>query len=167
MKPIEVPRKLHLKGVWAKLWMFSPEFPVRGDIMYFDLDTIFKGNPFDVVKPPFSFLAVVNCHWKSPTLPRLTNYDVRINSSILTWNNETVDVTELWNHFHLDGLRDYFVKKYVGIDRYLVHEELLNDSQLLPRELLRSHKYESPTKAAPVITFEEVNFATIDPATIA
>jgi hypothetical protein len=166
VKPIKIPKKLHLKGVWAKLWMFSSEFPVRGNIVYFDLDTIILGNPFELIKPPFSELAVVDCHWKPLSLPRLTNYDVRINSSLMTWNNKNFNTSELWEHFQLSGLRDYFVKKYVGIDRYLVHEDLLNNSHLLPRELIRSHKYESPSKPAPVVTFEEVDFATVDPTTI-
>jgi len=47
-------------------------------------------------------------------------YDVLINSSIITWT--AGEQNHIWEHF-LSG-KDYFMRKYVGIDRFLVHEKM-------------------------------------------
>lgn len=169
---IHIPPKHHLFTVWNKLWMFSDEFPVKGPCLYFDLDTIIRKDPFDVEIPTDDvdrpFLRMVDCHWKYPSIVRLTNYDVLCNSSVLAWNSNNPWIHNIWNHFQTSGQRDYFVKKYVGIDRYLVHECPGPDSICyFPRDYIRSHKYELPNKDAPVVTFEEVNFGLIDPKQIA
>jgi hypothetical protein len=45
-------------------------------------------------------------------------YDVRINSSIMTWTAQ--EQNHVWEHFLKN--KDYFMRKYAGIDRFLVHE---------------------------------------------
>jgi hypothetical protein len=158
---IPIDPKLHLHGVWNKLYMFSRDFPVSGDIMYFDLDTIIQDNPFNV-GINFDKLTVVDCHWKSPSIVRITNNDVLINSSVLAWNSNNPDIHHIWDHFQLSGYRDYFLRKYVGIDRYLVHEgyDVLFDK--LPHDYILSYKHEDHSKGSPVVTFEEVDFGSVD-----
>lgn len=162
--PIKIDPKLHLFKVWNKLYMFNRDNTISGQIMYFDLDTITQSDPFKVVDSiDFSKLTMVKCHWKSEQLVRLTNYDVTINSSILAWDSNNQAVHQLWDHFINSGLRDYLVKKYAGIDRYLVHEKF--DKELFdhfPTDYIMSYKYEDHTKPAPVITFEELDFGSID-----
>lgn len=169
--PIKIPDIYHLHGVWNKLWMFSEEFPVAGPVMYFDIDTVILSHPFNVVIPTRSsargldgkdVLRVVDCHWKPPSIVRLTNYDVLINSSVMAWHSPNQHIHQIWNHFQYSGQRDYFVKKYVGIDRFLVHEFPEEMMGTFPSALIRSHKYEPATKIAPIVTFEEVNFGSID-----
>lgn len=46
-------------------------------------------------------------------------YDVHINSSIITWT--AAEQSHIWEYFLSN--RDYFMRKYVGIDRFLVHEK--------------------------------------------
>lgn len=173
---IEIPPQHHLHTVWNKLWMFSEEFPVKGPCLYFDIDTIIRKDPFQVDIPrediTHRYLRMVDCHWKWPSLVRLTNYDVLCNSSVLAWNSNNPHIHFIWNHFQYSGQRDYFVKKYVGIDRYLVHEcpggpDYTTAICFFPQEYIRSHKYELPNKDAPVVTFEEVDFGLIDPKQIA
>jgi len=161
---VQIDAKLHLYKVWNKLLMFSSDADVQGQNIYFDLDTIIQSNPFNVIKSiDFSKLTMIKCHWKPDSLVRLTNYDVTINSSVLAWDSTNTKIHQLWDHFINSGLRDYFVKKYAGIDRYLVHENF--DKTLFdyfPTDYIQSYKYEDHAKPAPVITFEELDFESID-----
>lgn len=162
--PLLISPKLHLHKVWNKLHMFSSNFPIKGKMLYFDLDTIIQGDPFKILSDiNFDKLTMVNCHWKSKDIVRLTNYDVTVNSSVLAWDSTNPNIHKIWDHFDLSGYRDYFVKKYVGIDRFIVHEDF--DSQLFdyfPSDYIMSYKYEDHDKQAPVITFEELDFGSIN-----
>lgn len=163
------PLKPSLPKWWNKLVMFSKSFPVRGKIIYFDIDTIIKDNPFLILEGvDWSKVTMVDCHWKHKDIVRLTNLDVTVNSSVLTFDNDRADVQSLWDRFISSGLKDYFLRKYVGIDRYLMHEPF--DKQLFetfPHHAILSYKYESHQKQAPIITCEELDFGSINPLSIA
>jgi hypothetical protein len=47
-------------------------------------------------------------------------YDVHINSSVITWT--AGEQRDVWEHF-LEN-KDYFMRKYKGIDRFIVHEKV-------------------------------------------
>lgn len=158
---IAIDPKLHLHGVWNKLYMFSKDFPIEGHTMYFDLDTIIQDNPFDVMVTDDK-LNMVNCHWKDPSIVRLTNYDVLVNSSVLYWNADNSKIHKIWDHFQESGLRDYFLRKYAGIDRFLIHEGFGDLIDTFSSDFILSYKYESHDKPAPVITFEELDFGSSD-----
>ena len=154
----KIPR---LVGVWNKLAMFSKTFPAKGKVMYFDLDTLITNNPFNVAINWDKF-TMVDCHWKPASIIRSSNYDVTFNSSILAWDTDSEIVPQFWDHFILSGQKDYFLRKYVGIDRYLKHEYFdKDDFTYFPHEYIQSYKYEQH-KQAPVITFEELDFGSID-----
>ena len=154
---IPIPNKPLLKKWWNKLKLFDEKFPVSGKNLYFDLDVKINSDPFYVMEHiDWSNLTVVDCHWKKSNLyKRLSNYDVDINSSILAWDTNKSDIHGLWDHFYNSGYKDYFLRKYVGIDRYIVHEDF--EYNTFPHDFIQSHKYE-PNKKAAVTTFEEVNF---------
>lgn len=158
INPIMLDKKLHLKGVWAKLFMFSPEFPVKGNILYFDIDTIIKDNPF-ILDIDWDKLTIVNCHWKSDSIVRIHNYDVTINSSVLAWNSTNPNIHIIWSKFN-SQYKDYYLRKYVGIDRFLVHEGFSDLFSYFPHSYISSYKYFQ--QPAPVITFEEVPFERAD-----
>ena len=44
IKTIMLPKHPWIKTWWSKLWMFSNEFPLKGTILYFDLDIIIFNN---------------------------------------------------------------------------------------------------------------------------
>jgi hypothetical protein len=155
---IPIDPKLHLKGVWTKLFMFSELFPIKGSIQYFDLDTIIQSDPFDI-QINWDKLTVVDCHWKPKSLVRINNYDVTINSSILAWNSSNPLIPTIWSKFN-NGYRDYYLRKYVGIDRFLVHEGFDDLFCYFPHSYISSYKYFQ--QQAPVITFEEVDFERAD-----
>ena len=154
---IPIPNKPLLKKWWNKLKLFDEKFPVSGKNLYFDLDVKINSDPFYIIEHiDWSKLTVVDCHWiKSNLYKRLSNYDVDINSSILAWDTNKSDIHGLWDHFYNSGYKDYFLRKYVGIDRYIVHEDF--EYNTFPHDFIQSHKYE-PNKKAAVTTFEEVNF---------
>ena len=83
---------------------------------------------------------------------RPTNYDVTINSSVMFFDNSQPAINEIWNHFANSGLRDYFLRKYVGIDRYIQHEEFRTH----PLQISTSWKYDE-VHNRPLVTFEEVD----------
>ena len=157
IKTIPIPEKPALKKWWNKLKLFDKDFPLVGQNLYFDLDIKINSDPFYIIdKINWEKLTVIDCHWKkSKVYNRLSNYDVNINSSVLAWDTEKSNANEMWDHFHKSGFRDYFLRKYVGMDRYIVHEDF--EYNLFPHSFIQSQKYE-PNKNAPVTTFEEIHF---------
>ena len=145
--------------------MFSKDFPVKGNVLYFDLDTVVRGNLNHMLSSiDWLKLTMVNSHWKKKRIINYTNYDVVINSSVLAFNTENPAINKIWDHFQYSGLRDYFLRKYVkGIDRYIYHERKQFKPKLLntfSKEYIRSYKYEEE-KPAQIITFEELDFGSI------
>ena len=155
--PIPVPPLL--KKWWNKLRMFSETFPLKEKCLYFDLDTKINSNPFLILdKINWNKLTLVDCPNKRKEYNignPLTNYEVTINSSVIAWNSYNKNIHELWNHFYNSGYKDYFLRKYIGIDRYIVHENFEYD--VFPNDYIQSYKYDKDKKA-PITTFEEVDF---------
>ncbi len=158
---IWIPGYPRLKKWWNKLRMFAPEFsldtdlPVIGKCMFFDIDTVIKNDPFKILdEVDFNKLTILNCHWKSdPIYDRVTNYDVRIASGVITWT--AGNHTEMWESFIAN--KDYFLRKYKGIDRYIVHENY--DYETFPDTYVQSFKHQKEIDYEPaIITYEEVNF---------
>lgn len=157
---IPISSDLYLPDVWNKLYMFSPDFPLYGKTWYFDIDTIVQGNPFDV-EVEWEYLNLLYSHFKDDDMIRLTNFDVKINSSIMAWDANNIELHKLWIHFEKSGYRDYFLRKYKGIDRYIIHEDFKDILRFFPFDYVWSYKYEEK-KEAPIITFEELDFGNID-----
>ena len=143
-----------LKGVWNKLRLFDPHMPFNGPTYFFDLDVKICKDPF--VHEIDDKLCIVESHWKVGKIyNRLSNYDVKINSSVMIWNADNKELHEYWNHFNT-GFRDYYLRKYVGIDRFIVHEEF--EYNTLNWEYIQSKKYQPDVDYDPfVITFEELD----------
>jgi len=110
-----------LKFWWNKLALFSDALTVagvKGKCLYFDLDMDIKEDPTSYIK--WGGLNILNAYWKADMYIPKHAYDVRINSSIITWT--AGEQTHIWNHFMSN--KDYFMRKYAGIDRFLVHENI-------------------------------------------
>ena len=157
---IPIPKNLYLHGVWNKLYMFSEEFPISGKTWYFDIDIVVKNNPFHE-KVQWDKLNLIYSHFKSDDIIRLTNYDVKINSSVMAWDTNNLEIKKMWKHFNESGYRDYFLRKYAGIDRYIVHEDFNNSLSFFSSDYTKSYKYEENWDA-PIITFEELDFGSSD-----
>lgn len=147
-----------LKGVWNKLALFHPDFPIKGQNVYLDLDVFIAGD----VSAWLSWfhwdkLSIVHAPWKDnkKKYGRLSSYDVTHHSSIMVWEN---NVHHIWEHFN-SGLRDYYMRKYVGIDRFLAHEDF--ELSYVPDKMVMSKKHQKKdyfTDFPPtVITYEELD----------
>lgn len=146
-----------LKKVWNKLRLFDPAMPLEGKTYFFDLDVkILKDPLIHTDERDWEKLTLVHSHWKVGKLyNRLSNYDVKVNSSVMTWDASNPKMHEYWNHFN-SGFRDYFLRKYVGIDRYIVHEDF--SYFVFDHEYIQSKKYQPEVDYdACVLTFEEID----------
>lgn len=110
-------KKPKLKYWWNKLAMFSNEFPVEGKCLYFDLDMDIKEDPSNLIT--WDGLTILKDYWKDDLYMAPHAYDVHINSSVITWTAGEQD--HIWKHFLSN--KDYFMRKYPGMDRFLVHEK--------------------------------------------
>lgn len=156
---IKIPKNLYLPGVWNKLYMFSKKFKVRGKIYYFDIDVAILENPFKIDVNWEKLNLIYSSHKKIKK--NTIGYDVNINSSVMAWDNDNLSIRRLWNHFDKSGYSDYFLRKYAGIDRYIVHEDFEDLLDFFPLDYTKSFKYEKE-KEAPIVTFEELDFGSID-----
>ena len=111
-------KKPSLKFWWNKLAMFSKDFPVKGRCLYFDLDMDIKYDPSQYIN--WDGLTILDAYWKKDMYMAPHAYDVSINSSIITWVAGEQD--HIWEKFMSN--RDYYMRKYPGIDRFLVHEKI-------------------------------------------
>ena len=115
---IPVFKKPTLRLWWNKLAMFSADFPVSGTCLYFDLDMDIKEDPSSFIN--WNGLTVLKDYWKGDLYMAPHAYDVHINSSVITWT--AGEQTHIWDNFMSN--KDYFMRKYPGIDRFLVHEKI-------------------------------------------
>jgi len=108
-----------LKKWWAKLALFSDKMPFEGTCLFFDLDVDIKQD-VDKYLTDYNQLTVLNAYWKHGQQMFPHGYDVTINSSIVTWTAK--QQTHVWNTFLSN--KDYFMRKYKGIDRFIHHENI-------------------------------------------
>lgn len=113
---IPIPEKISLRYWWNKLYLFSADFPLEKKAAFFDLDVCVKNDPSEYLV--WNGLTVCNAYWKRDMYMAPHAYDVRINSSIITWIPG--EQTHIWDTFVSN--RDYYMRKYKGIDRFLYHE---------------------------------------------
>lgn len=116
---IPILKKPSLRVWWNKLALFSDQMPFQGNCLFFDLDMDVKSDPSSYTTD-FTGLTVTEDYYKvgKPQYAIPHAYDVTINSSVIAWT--AGEQTHIWKHFLTN--KDYFMRKYVGIDRFLVHE---------------------------------------------
>ena len=156
---IPIQKDLNLYGVWNKLYMFSSQFPLAGRTVFFDIDVVVRGDPFKNINFDWNKVNIIYNHKKDDDLIRLTNYDVKINSSVIAWNRDLHH--DIWDKFENSGYRDYFLRKYKGIDRYLMHEGFYQSLNAIDESCTYSYKYDEENNA-PIVTFEELDFGSSD-----
>jgi hypothetical protein len=151
---LKSPGRPTLKRVWNKLRLFDPALGLKGKTYFFDLDVKLIKDPLQDLDD-WSKLTVVESHWKVGKLyNRLSNYDVKMNSSVMAWDASNEEMHEYWEHFN-SGLRDYYLRKYAGIDRFIVHEDF--EYNTFAHQYIQSWKYQRKVDYEPcVLTFEEI-----------
>ena len=154
---IDARRDPTLKGVWNKLRLFDPDMPFKsGHNIYIDLDTYVSDCIFTrLADHDWNTLHVCGAPWKNDKqrYGRLSNYDVTIHSSVMSWKANTNH--EIWEYFN-SGLRDYYMRKYSGgMDRFLAHEDII--LKTFKSNFVRSMKYDTEIKDAAIVSFEEID----------
>lgn len=152
----------HLRKWWNKLACFSEYFPTKGECMLFDLDIKVNHDPSPYVKFE-NKLNMVSAYWKRDIEEYYIRhrYNTVLNSSVLTWINHSrsqfeYHVKHIYNHFNTN--RDYFMRKYKGIDKFIYNESLnkkciygLHKDGVLSR-------VESPFEGAAIESWNNVDF---------
>ena len=143
-------KKPSLKYWWNKLAVFSKDFPVEGKSLFFDLDMNIKEDPTPWLQ--WDGLTVIKDYWKDDLYMAPHAYDVHINSSVITWI--AGEQNHVWEHFLSN--KDYFMRKYKGIDRFIVHEEI-NHNVFKPG-LVNSVKHPFKGKKPPIDMYNGLNY---------
>ena len=159
---IDIPSKPALKVWWNKLPMFNKDFPLHGKTIFFDLDVYIRSSPLLLLLPSdWSKLTLIDCRpWKdiiNTDGNYSTRYDVTMNSTVITWDADNPEIHKMWDHFN-GSQKDYFLRKYKGIDRFIQHEGFSYNT--FPIELIQSYKYQLEDEYInqPIVTFEEVDY---------
>ena len=157
---INIPAKPALKVWWNKLYMFNKDFPLSGKTIFFDLDVYIRSDPWVILNDiDWNTLTLVDCSFKTHVVDsRKHHFDVKINSSVAAWDADNSYIHSLWDKFY-SSQKDYYLRKYAGIDRFIVHEGF--DYNVFPSDTIQSYKYSSNV-TAPIVTFEEVDYGSQD-----
>ena len=129
---IRLPKDPWIKTWWSKLWLFSPEMPLKGNILFFDLDvvvfdnidTLFTHNPgkFNIIRD-FNRCRIND--WKTS------------NSSCMRWESGTMNY--LWNEFKQNPTQ--IMQSNHG-DQDWITKRAKQDINWFPDEWIRSYKWE-------------------------
>ena len=130
--------------------------------MLFDLDIKINHDPSPYVKFE-NKLNMVSAYWKRDIKKYYIKhaYDTVVNSSVLTWINHP------WSQFeyhvkhineHFNTNRDYFMRKYRGIDGFIFNECKLYG---LHKDGILS-RHETPLEGAAIESWNNVDFNEFD-----
>ena len=129
---IRLPNDPCIKTWWSKLWMFSPDFPLKGTILFFDLDVVvFDNIDFLFKHSPGKFQIIRDfnrCRVKDWKLS---------NSSCMRWQSGTMNY--LWNEYKADPIR---VTSRNHGDQDWITKRAKDDINHWPDEWIRSYKWE-------------------------
>jgi hypothetical protein len=141
IKTISLPSHPGIKTWWSKLYMFSTELPIKGTILYFDLDVIVFNNIdrlFSHNKGQFMIIRDFNrC--------RVSDWKLS-NSSVMRWEAGKLDY--LWREFAANPVS---VMRSNHGDQDWITKRAHNDIVHWPDEWIRSYKWEMiPRNSRPI-----------------
>ena len=128
---VRFPNEPYIKSWWSKLWMFSPEMPLKGNILYFDLDVVIFDNIDPLFTNPGKFNIIRDfnrCRVKDWTLS---------NSSCMRWESGTMDY--LWTEFKQ---RSAEIMRQNHGDQDWITKRAKDEITWFPDEWIRSYKWE-------------------------
>ena len=129
---IPLPNLPGIKTWWSKLYMFAPELPLQGTILFFDLDVvIFRNIDCLFTHQPGTFQIIRDfnrCRVKDWSLS---------NSSVMRWEKGKLDY--LWNDFKD---RSNIVMGQNHGDQDWITKRAKDDITHWPDEWIRSYKWE-------------------------
>lgn len=129
---IQLPKSPIIKTWWSKLWMFSPNMPLQGNILFFDLDVVIFAN----IDPLFTHNSGNFMIIRDFNRCRVQNWK-HCNSSCMRWQTGKMDY--LWNDFEKDA--DRIMSRNHG-DQDWITNRAKEDINYWPDEWIRSYKWE-------------------------
>ena len=129
---IKLPNEPWIRTWWSKLYMFSPDMPIEGNVLFFDLDVVI----FDNIDPLFSHNPGKFNIIRDFNRCRVKDWK-QSNSSCMRWEAGTMDY-----------LYTNFVKNHTRImqqnwgDQDWIMKEGAKDINWWPDDWIRSYKWE-------------------------
>lgn len=120
-----------IAGWWFKPWVFSKDFPVKGTILFLDLDLVIINNIdylWNYNPDQFCIIRDFNRH-------RIPNWN-KFNSSVFRFNSS--DYHFIWDNLVSDLTQ---IKKFHG-DQDWIHSQLKRGFSFWPEEWIQSYKWE-------------------------
>jgi len=131
VKIIDLPPGL--SGWWNKPYIYSAELPIKGTILYLDLDVIISNN----IDKLFTYQPGRWCTIRDFTRAMKPNWP-KYNSSVVRF--ETGQLDYLWTKFRKDAKE--IQRKYFGDQDYLFAETRTDQAFLYPDSWTQSWKWE-------------------------
>lgn len=150
IKVIPLPEHKGLQGWWYKPYVFSQDFPVKGKLLFLDLDIVIIKN----IDCFFEHTPSKFCIIRDFTRSMNPNWN-RYNSSVFRLDSGTMDY--VWSSL----IRDTSVTKRLHGDQDWIFEKVKENFQFWPDEWCQSYKWEIRSRAEIVGVGRQRNFATI------
>jgi len=129
---IPLPNLPGIKTWWSKLYMFSPELPIQGNILYFDLDVVIFRNIDQLFSHnPKKFMII-----RDFNRCRVPDWNSS-NSSCMRWQKGQLDY--IWNEFIPNPSK---VMQSNHGDQDWITKRANDDINHWPDEWIRSYKWE-------------------------
>ena len=128
---VKLPNDPWIKSWWSKLWMFAPEMPLKGNMLFFDLDVVI----FDNIDPLFTHPGRFNII-RDFNRCRIKDWKLS-NSSCMRWEAGTMDY--LGTEFKDNSAK--IMQQNHG-DQDWITKRASNDITWFPDDWIRSYKWE-------------------------
>ena len=150
----EIPN-IGVPGWWNKLWFLSEEFPLRGSILFLDLDIVIFGS----IDCLFEYNPTRFCAIRDFTRHQIQSWK-RINSSVFRF--QTGEFDKIYQSFVKN--KESYISRYHGDQDFL--NDQINDFDFWPDSWIMSYKWEMRNKRSLVKTANGLNFLTDEPPSI-
>lgn len=150
IKVIPLPEQKSLQGWWYKPFVFSQDFPVKGKLLFLDLDIVIIKN----IDCFFEYTPTKFCIIRDFTRSMNPSWS-RYNSSVFRLDSGSLD------HVWALLVKDPSVTRRLHGDQDWIYEKVKDNVQFWPDEWCQSYKWEVRSRAELVGVGRQRNFATV------
>lgn len=151
VRSIVQPSAGYTKLWWQKVHMFDPNLPIKGRVIFFDLDVVIHNNIDKLVSlMPTEFIGIHDFNRKF-----YANW-VNLNSSVMAWTHGTQ--SHIWNQFRNDPAA---AQRLPG-DQDWIWKTSKDRIKFWPKEWIQSYKWEIRRKEDLTLVNGKRNFRQID-----
>jgi hypothetical protein len=147
---IPLPQHKNLQGWWYKPFVFSQDFPVKGKLLFLDLDIVIIKN----VDCFFDHAPTKFCIVRDFTRSMVPNWD-RYNSSAFRLDSGTLGY--VWSSL----IKDTSVIRRLHGDQDWIFEKVKDNVEFWPDDWCQSYKWEVRSRAELIGSGRHRNFATV------